>query len=211
MTYKASNNKEIEVVIVRKNNKHIYFRVKEDLKIYVTCPIYLSVNNILKMIGENEKDILRMYDKAYEKSRDNELFLYLGKKYYIVIKEDNVGVTFEGDNVITPSMKALELFYNTEVDRVFKSEVEIAKKCFTNLPEFTLKYRNMLTRWGVCNPSKKTVTLNTELLKKDINLLDYVIIHELCHFFEPNHSKKFWNLVGLAYPDYKNARKALKS
>lgn len=52
MTYKASNNKEIEVVIVRKNNKHIYFRVKEDLKIYVTCPIYLSVNNILKMIGE---------------------------------------------------------------------------------------------------------------------------------------------------------------
>ena len=119
MTYKASNNKEIEVVIVRKNNKHIYFRVKEDLKIYVTCPIYLSVNNILKMIGENEKDILRMYDKAYEKSRDNELFLYLGKKYYIVIKEDNVGVTFESDNVITPSMKALELFYNTEVDRVF--------------------------------------------------------------------------------------------
>ena len=117
----------------------------------------------------------------------------------------------EGDNVITPSKKALELFYNTEVDRVFKSEVEIAKKCFTNLPEFTLKYRNMLTRWGVCNPSKKTVTLNTELLKKDINLLDYVIIHELCHFFEPNHSKKFWNLVGLAYPDYKNARKALKS
>ena len=102
MTYKASNNKEIEVVIVRKNNKHIYFRVKEDLKIYVTCPIYLSVNNILKMIGENEKDILRMYDKAYEKSRDNELFLYLGKKYYIVIKEDNVGVTFESDNVITP-------------------------------------------------------------------------------------------------------------
>ena len=69
----------------------------------------------------------------------------------------------------------------------------------------------MLTRWGVCNPSKKAVTLNTELLKKDINLLDYVIIHELCHFFEPNHSKKFWYLVGLAYPDYKNARKALKS
>ena len=68
----------------------------------------------------------------------------------------------------------------------------------------------MLTRWGVCNPSKKTVTLNTELLKKDIDLLDYVIIHELCHFFEANHSKNFWYLVGLAYPNYKEARKRLK-
>ena len=58
---------------------------------------------------------------------------------------------------------------------------------------------------------KKEFNNLAELLKKDINLLDYVIIHELCHFFEPNHSKKFWNLVGLAYPDYKNARKALKS
>ena len=138
------------------------------------------------------------------------MFLYLGKKYFIEIKESEMGIRFEGDTVYTPSMKALDLFYKSEVQRVFTSEVEIAKKCFSNLPEFTLKFRNMLTRWGVCNPSKKTVTLNTELLKKDIELLDYVIIHELCHFFEANHSKNFWYLVGLAYPNYKEARKRLK-
>ena len=197
MTYKASNGKEIEVVIVRKNNKNIYFRVKDDLKIYVTCPIYLGKDNILKMIGENEESILKMYDKAYERAHDNELFLYLGKKYFIEIKEGSDGVKFDGDKA--------------EVERIFRSEVEIAKKCFSNLPEFTLKFRSMITRWGVCNPGKKTVTLNTELLKKDIDLLDYVIIHELCHFFEANHSKNFWHLVGLAYPNYKEARKRLKS
>ena len=49
MTYKASNGKEIEVVIIRKNNKNIYFRVKNDLKIYVTCPICLGKENILKI------------------------------------------------------------------------------------------------------------------------------------------------------------------
>ena len=79
MTYKASNGKEIEVVIVRKNNKNIYFRVKDDLKIYVTCPIYLGKDNILKMIGENEESILKMYDKAYERAHDNELFYILAK------------------------------------------------------------------------------------------------------------------------------------
>jgi len=42
-------------------------------------------------------------------------------------------------------------------------------------------------------------------------LIDYVIIHELCHFFEGNHSKAFWDLVKLAYPNYKEARKKLRS
>ena len=211
MTYKASNGKEIEIILTRKNNKNIYFRVKDDLKIHVTCPIYLGQENILKMIAKNEDSILKMYDKAYENSRDNELFLYLGKKYFIEIKKEEKEIRFDNDTVFAPSMKALENFYKSEVERIFKSEVEIAKKCFSNLPEFTLKFRSMLTRWGVCNPSKKTITLNTELLKKDIDLLDYVIIHEMCHFFEANHSKNFWHLVGLAYPNYKEARKRLKA
>lgn len=211
MTYKASNGKEIEVILTRKNNKNIYFRVKDDLKIHITCPIYLGQENILKMIAKNEDSILKMYDKAYENSRDNELFLYLGKKYFIEIKKEEKEIRFDNDTVFAPSMKALENFYKSEVERIFKSEVEIAKKCFSNLPEFTLKFRSMLTRWGVCNPSKKTITLNTELLKKDIDLLDYVIIHEMCHFFEANHSKNFWHLVGLAYPNYKEARKRLKA
>ena len=69
----------------------------------------------------------------------------------------------------------------------------------------------MSTRWGVCNRARNIITLNTELLKKEITLLDYVIIHELCHFYEGNHSKNFWHLVSLAYPNYKEARKKLKS
>ena len=75
----------------------------------------------------------------------------------------------------------------------------------------SLKFRKMRTRWGVCNTSKKQITLNTELLKKEIDLIDYVIIHELCHFYESNHSKNFWNLVGQAYPNYKEARKRLRA
>lgn len=210
MKYKTSDGRIIEVVLVRKNNKNIYFRVKEDLKIYVTCPIYLSKDNILKMISDNEANILKLYDKAYLKAHDNELFLYLGKKYIINIDENIQEIKFVDDKVYAPSLKSLDYFYKKEVDRVFKEEMDLAKKCFSNLPEFTLKYRSMITRWGVCNVSKKTVTLNTELLKKDIDLIDYVIIHELCHFFEPNHSKNFWYLVSLAYPDYKEARRRLK-
>ena len=69
----------------------------------------------------------------------------------------------------------------------------------------------MKTRWGVNNRTSKTITLNSELLKKEIDLLDYVIIHELCHFYEPNHSFKFWAHVEKYYPKYKEARKRLRS
>lgn len=210
MTYLTSNGKEIDVEIIRKNNKNIYFRVKEDLKLYVTCPMFLSSKSIMNLLKENEEDILKMYDKAYDKSKDNDKFWYLGKKYYIEVSNDADSITFMDDKVITPSLNALDLFYKKEVERVFTEEVEIAKKCFSKLPDFTLKFRRMMIRWGVCNTSKKQITLNTELLKKDVDLIDYVIIHELCHFFEGNHSKNFWALVESAYPKYKEARKRLR-
>ena len=69
----------------------------------------------------------------------------------------------------------------------------------------------MSTRWGVCNKKTKTITLNSELVKYNIDKLDYVIIHELSHFIYFNHSKSFWNQVGKYCPNYKQIRKDLKS
>ncbi len=209
MIYQASNGLELEIVLNRKNNKNIYFRIKEDLKLYVNAPLFLSKDSILKLIQENEENILKMYNKMANKAIENDKFWYLGKSY-IINFIDSGDIFFKDENVYTISLEQLDKFYQSQVIKIFTQEVEIAKKCFSKLPEFTLKFRKMRTRWGVCNTFKKTITLNTELLKKDIELLDYVIIHELCHFFEGNHSKNFWKLVEQAYPNYKEARKKLR-
>ena len=209
MIYQASNGLELEMVLNRKNNKNIYFRIKEDLKLYVNAPLFLSKDSILKLIQENEENILKMYNKMANKTIENDKFWYLGKSY-IINFIDSGDIFFKDENVYTISLEQLDKFYQSQVIKIFTQEVEIAKKCFSKLPEFTLKFRKMRTRWGVCNTFKKTITLNTELLKKDIELLDYVIIHELCHFFEGNHSKNFWKLVEQAYPNYKEARKKLR-
>ena len=79
-----------------------------------------------------------------------------------------------------------------------------------NIPEFQLRIRKMKTRWGVCNYVKKTVTLNSELIKYERTIIDYVIIHEFSHFTHHNHGKEFWALVGTYYPEYKKARKELR-
>lgn len=210
MKHTFSDGTTVDVEIIRKKNKNLYFRFKSDLVLYVTAPMYISVKEIEKLIDKNDQDLLKMYERQEQKVKDDELFLYLGNKYYIKIDENVPDVRFEGNEVIASSLEDLDEFTEKEIQRVFSEEVELLKNCFSTLPDFTLKYRTMSTRWGVCNTKKKTITLNKELIKKDVELIDYVIIHEMCHFFEANHSKKFWHLVGLAYPNYKEARKRLR-
>jgi predicted metal-dependent hydrolase len=70
--------------------------------------------------------------------------------------------------------------------------------------------RNQKTRWGSCS-SKGNLNFNYKILFLPEALRDYVIVHELCHLKEFNHSKKFWDLVAVAIPDHSEVRKELKS
>lgn len=202
----------VEVIIVRKNNKNIYLRFKEDQKLYATCNKWVSEHQIEKLIDDNIEKITKMYQRIAKTTYNDAFFNYLGKKYTIVYNE-SVGTPYFDDNdlIFVKNKKALEKFYQREAKRIFESELNRILPYFKNIPPFTLKIRNMKTRWGVNNQGSKSITLNSELLKKDIDLLDYVIIHELCHFYEANHSAKFWSHVEKYYPKYKEARKRLRS
>lgn len=69
--------------------------------------------------------------------------------------------------------------------------------------------RNQRTRWGSCS-SKGNLNFNCLLIQTPESVMDYVIVHELCHRIEMNHSQRFWNLVESILPDYKEQRKWLK-
>ena len=107
-------------------------------------------------------------------------------------------------------MEALNKFYNDEVKRIFTDEVSIAKKCFSDLPEFELKFRKMKTRWGVCYTKKNSISISSYLIHYPFECLEYIIVHELTHFIVPNHSKRFYNIVSSNMPDYKKAVEKLK-
>lgn len=201
----------VEVVIVRKQNKNIYLRFKEDKKLYATCNRFVSIHDIEKLIDNNIEKITKMYQEINKKNTENLFFYYLGKEYTICYLDDIKETYFDEYLIITKNSKTLQKFYHNEVIRIFTSEVERIVPYFPDIPKFSLKFRDMKTRWGVNNRSKNIITLNTELLKKDIDLLDYVIIHELCHFYEANHSSRFWHHVEKYYPKYKEARKRLRS
>lgn len=201
----------VEVVLVYKNNKNIYLRFKEDKKLYATCNRFVKWKDIEKLIEENRDKITKMYREVCKTKEQDLFFNYLGKQYTICYNESVRTPYFDGDVFFVKDEKSLQKFYKKEVERIFTNEVERIVPYFKNIPKFTLRFRNMKTRWGVNNRGSNTITLNTELLKKELDLLDYVIIHELCHFYEPNHSPRFWAHVEKYYPKYKEARKRLRS
>lgn len=200
----------IYVNIIYKNNKNIYFRCDENGILIVTCSKKVSKEEIKKLIFKNEDAIYKMYQKALEKKIYNNEYHLLGKKYNVEYNESIENVYINGDYIYAKNEEELNKYTEEEINRIFNEEISICKNCFNNLPEFKLKTRQMKTRWGVCNRKDNIITLNKELIKKKIELIDYVIIHEMAHFYEGNHSKKFWNIVSLAYPNYKNARKELR-
>jgi hypothetical protein len=66
--------------------------------------------------------------------------------------------------------------------------------------------QRMKTQWGSCNPQAGNIRLNTELVKKPQDLLEYVIVHEMIHLLEPNHSDRFVAILDQQYPHWREAR-----
>ncbi len=69
--------------------------------------------------------------------------------------------------------------------------------------------QRMKTKWGSCNPRKRHIRLNTELVKKPKDLLEYVIVHEMVHLLEPTHNHRFMEILTRHYPSWREARAEL--
>ena len=202
------NNNIYEVEIIKKNNRNTYVRVKKG-KIIVTTNFFTSKNNIIKLIKDNEISIIKMINKDGKRQEKSEDFYYFGKKYDVIFGFDDLDIAL--DKIYVKDKKSLEKYLNKNILDIYSERLNYWYNIFEEkIPVPNLKIRKMTSRWGVCNIKNHNVTLNYHLCKYDICCLDYVIVHELCHFIHPNHSSDFWSLVFKYYPKYKECRKMLK-
>ncbi len=204
------NNKEYQIVVEKKkSNKNTYIRVKSNLNVLVTTNLFATKFFIKSLIKENYNKICKMIDQAENKKKNNEGFNYLGKKYNIN-ETDKLDIVFCEDEVFLGNID-IDKWYKSKAKIIFKERFDI---CYNNFyPKVTypkLRIRKMTSRWGVCNVTTNTITLNLELIKRDIKYLDYVIIHELSHLIHPDHSRDFWNLVEYNMNDYKKYKNDMK-
>ena len=204
-------DRDYDVIIEKKRGqKNTYIRVKKDLKIYVTCNTFTLNYSIEKLIQEHYKQIIRMIDAQKKKEMNNNGFFYLGKKY-VLIHSSNSNISFMDDKVYVPSNFDIDSWYRKMAKELFQERLDEKYNQFSrNIPKPVLRIRKMTTRWGVCNIKTHVITLNLELIKRDVSYLDYVIVHELSHLVYGDHSTRFWNLVGENMSNYKKYRDDMK-
>jgi len=224
-----AGGKNYEYYLVNKSIKTIRLVIDSEMRIVVTSPYYISRRKIQEFILHNkgfiEKNIskreeIRLFHNIKE-FKTGEYFLLFGEKIGIVAKkyfEDRVFLEEKTlyillrESTLSERKKRFENFLKKTGKKVFKEILDENYPFFQDKikqkPKITV--RKMKTKWGSANPSKNKITLNTALLYAPKELIEYVLIHELCHFYHLNHSKDFYNLLIKVMPDYKQKRKRLR-
>ena len=150
-----------------------------------------------------------------------ETYHYLGTGYPLLVESDaitrivliadrlRIGLRDPGNTRQIQAM--LARWYRLHAERVFTERLgiclpQVALLGITVAPSLVI--RQMKTRWGSCT-SKGKITLNLKLIQAPVELIDYVILHELCHLKEMNHSARFWALVTRVCPDWRQRRRTL--
>ena len=104
----------------------------------------------------------------------------------------------------------LVVWYRSEAERLFSDRVSFYSQMM-NVSVRSITVGDYSTQWGSCSFKKGTLRFNWRLIMAPLWVLDYLVVHELCHFKHPNHSAAFWSEVGRILPDYKIARAWLKN
>lgn len=149
-----------------------------------------------------------------------EIFWYLGREYplYIEINPKRVRPTVDlyGDRLnieipdAVPSVvkKALQSWYRSMAEWYFGQRVEQFGERIRVSPN-RITIREQKTRWGSCS-SKGNLNFNWRAMMAPAVIVDYLVVHELCHLIHPNHSRHFWDTVGAVMPDYQAHRSWLR-
>lgn len=199
------------VIVNKKPIKNAYIRVNSDLEIVVSINRFIPSFEVNKLLENNKYAIEKMINKQLIKKAKDEHFYYLGEKYDIIINDNFFDIDHEHKKLYTKDLITIDKNIKKHVQQLFEERL---KYCYEymhyDIVYPTLKIRKMTSRWGVCNRSNHSITLNMELFKRTISEIDYVIIHELAHFKFFDHGKNFWKLVEEYVPDYKKMRKNLK-
>lgn len=215
----------------RKRVRNINLRIRSDASVYVSANIYQSLNGIDAFIQSKGKYIissqkhfkeLLQYKPAPKKYVSGESFYIQGHELRLIVRQGEQESIACDDVHLTLTVKDTSDFKRKEkmmISYFEKTCIAVFQQIIDEMyPSFRkygvakpyLRIRMMTSRWGTCLVNKGIITLNKQLLEVPHNCVEYVILHEYCHFLQPNHSKKFYALVNMFMPDWKERKKLLE-
>ncbi len=174
----------MEVTIIRSNRKTIAIRLNPDLTLTVRAPRAAAAGDIERILKEKEPWI---------------------RKHVELVKKERA--LYEAQRAEPLTDKELRRLADKAVEYIPGRTEYFAKIIGVDYGRITI--RRQRTRWGSCS-SKGNLNFNCLLMLAPPEVIDYVIVHELCHRKELNHSKRFWSEVEKVLPDYRRLELWLK-
>lgn len=173
---------QINIEVIRSNRKTIALEIKPEGQVLVRTPLRMTDTEIRRFVNEKENWILSHLEKVEERRN-------MSKNIDKLSREEIEKLADLALKVIPVKVKHYASLMNLSYGRI--------------------TIRKQKTRWGSCS-GKRNLNFNCLLMLAPDKVVDYVVVHELCHLVEMNHSQAFWAQVEKVMPDYKKHRKWLK-
>ncbi len=213
---------DIEYLIKYSSRKTLNITVERDRQIVVHAPANLREDKIREIVNSKKDWIIEklLHVQKYpivastKEFVSGESLMYLGKNYQLLIVDNDVeGIKFDKQFIISKEnqTKANELFkqwYKKQSIKIIQPlAIEYAKNLGVQFNE--CKISEMKYRWGSCT-LKNNINFNWRIIKAPMFVIRYLVVHELIHLIESNHTPIFWNILSIQVPDYQKAKDWLK-
>ena len=216
---------DFNLLIKRTSRKKTLSITIRDQKVILSAPKYVSDEEIDQILRSKvtwiqkkltlERESIKLNKKYFTKG---EVFLYLGKEYYLdIINNNKSNIYISNNNLIIESpnyynnnliKNELRLWYIKQAT----NRIELIHKYYEtlmNLKSKKLIFGEYKSKWGSCN-IKKVISYDWRIIMSPITVINYIVVHEISHILHPNHSKNFWSFVEKYIRDYKVQRKWLR-
>jgi len=209
--------------LIRSRRKTIGLQITNDAQLIVRAPLFASEDHIHKLLyrkvswirSKQEYFKQRLNKRIVRTFMPGEEFLFLGRSYSLVAVDDLPKAVFLDNSLMISSMVLsnakdhLESWYKSQALDHITQRVEYYAK-IANLKYTSIRINEATTRWGSCG-YKDTLNFTWRLIMAPARVIDYVVVHELMHLKQKNHSRKFWAEVANMKPDYKQDEHWLKN
>jgi len=210
----------------RKRRKTISLQIGNKSELVITAPYFTPIGEINRFVQEKQNWIFKAIQKHKEASIKNkakeyttgENFYYLGESYILEVffePLENAGVVFWNNRFYLNAQENMALrkhyfilWYKKKAQKYLHERVDYFSRMLKLQPG-SLRITSAVSRWGSCSEDNN-LAFTFRLMMAKPEVIDYVVVHELMHIKEKNHSAKFWQLVESVMPQYKLYRRWLK-
>ena len=222
--YNIIRSDKVEYTVTKKKIKNFIIRIYPDLRIAVSVPLHASNKDIENFI-QSKKEWIETTLKKIKIAKENKnnlkenIIKILGKEREKKIIEsdlERIRLTDTSIYIYSKNIDTLEIekkLFEWEFEEL-KNILEENLEKYTKLLNTNINYyqiKKISSAWGIYHKKENYISFNFDLIEKDIECIEYVVLHELCHIFYMNHQKNFWTLLEKYMPDYKIRRKKLKT